>query len=318
MLNLEVRAMVMKVMMVGNVMEKRESCGKRKEMSWEKKGTLWEKKGNMVNRWGCNFLKWPRHIWRNCALLQLLYQIILPRFRQNWRISTCRTRSSGFWGFTATFTFSSRPPRPPPPSSDPTCSSLARYVVIGHFVFILSTTLDIADFYYTCPGSQLYCFHVRQLYNIRFDSGGQWTWENNFKISYGWMIDQVDCTGSLRSWFIDTWNSTLVNFLRQVWDHDSHDDDDDEDDDEDVHCSWWQVVQQAAAEDRLEFEDPVRFVLRTWPWTEQAEGLPQVLLIISRCRPGLWALTWPKKAEGLRSGLILSHSGSAQSKDREL
>ena len=37
MLNLEVRAMVMKVMMVGNVMEKRESCGKRKEMSWEKR-----------------------------------------------------------------------------------------------------------------------------------------------------------------------------------------------------------------------------------------------------------------------------------------
>ena len=147
-----------------------------------KKGKLWEKKGNVLGKkgtlWGCNFLKWPRHIWRNCALLQLLYEIILPRFRQNWRISTCRTRSSGFWGFTATFTFSSRPPRPPPPSSDPTCSSLARYLVIGHFVFILSTTLDIADFYYTCPGSQLYCFHVRQLCNIRFDSGGQWTWEN--------------------------------------------------------------------------------------------------------------------------------------------
>ena len=37
MLNLEVRAMVMKVMMVGNVMEKRENCGKRKAMSWEKR-----------------------------------------------------------------------------------------------------------------------------------------------------------------------------------------------------------------------------------------------------------------------------------------
>jgi len=72
----------------------------------------------------------------------------------------------------------------------------------------------------------------------------------------------VDCTGSLRSWFIDLWNSTLVNFLRQV-------------------------VQQASAEDRLDFEDPVRFVLRTWPWPDQAEGLPQALLKVKTEREGV-------------------------------
>jgi len=63
----------------------------------------------------------------------------------------------------------------------------------------------------------------------------------------------VDCTASLRAWFIDLWNSNLVNLLRQV-------------------------VQQAAVEERPDFEDPVRFVIRTWPWPDQPEGLPQALL----------------------------------------
>lgn len=30
--------------------------------------------------------------------------------------------------------------------------------------------------------------------------------------------------------------------------------------------------------DGMDFEDPVRFVIRTWPWLEQSEGLPQALL----------------------------------------
>ena len=87
---------------------------------------------------------------------------------------------------------------------------------------------------------------------------------------------KVDCTGSLRSWFIDLWNSTLVNFLRQVRDYGSYGDDHGCDGDDHV----WQVVQQASAEDRLDFEDPVRFVLRTWPWPDQAEGLPQVPILM--------------------------------------
>ena len=86
----------------------------------------------------------------------------------------------------------------------------------------------------------------------------------------------MDCTGSLRSWFIDLWNSTLVNFLRQVRDYGSNGDDHGCDGDDHV----WQVVQQASAEDRLDFEDPVRFVLRTWPWPDQAEGLPQVPILM--------------------------------------
>ena len=77
------------------------------------------------------------------------------------------------------------------------------------------------------------------------------------------MVDcfKVDCTGSLRSWFIDLWNSTLVNFLRQVRDYNSNNYGEGGDDGGDGVVL--QVVQQAAAEDRLDFEDPVRFVLRT-------------------------------------------------------
>ena len=41
-----------------------------------------------------------------------------------------------------------------------------------------------------------------------------------------------------------------------------------------------QVVQQAAVEERPDFEDPVRFVIRTWPWPDQPEGLPQVQELI--------------------------------------
>ena len=40
------------------------------------------------------------------------------------------------------------------------------------------------------------------------------------------------------------------------------------------------MVQQAAVEERPDFEDPVRFVIRTWPWPDQPEGLPQVQELI--------------------------------------
>jgi len=63
----------------------------------------------------------------------------------------------------------------------------------------------------------------------------------------------VESTASLRSWFIDLWNSALATFLRQV-------------------------VHYKSMDDSLDFEDPVRFVIRTWPWQDQAEGLPQALL----------------------------------------
>ena len=53
----------------------------------------------------------------------------------------------------------------------------------------------------------------------------------------------MDCTGSLRSWFIDLWNSTLVNFLRQVRDYNSGaDGDGDGDDDGDGDGNVLQVV----------------------------------------------------------------------------
>ena len=48
----------------------------------------------------------------------------------------------------------------------------------------------------------------------------------------------------------------------------------------DVEINPLQVVQQAAVEERPDFEDPVRFVIRTWPWPDQPEGLPQVQELI--------------------------------------
>ena len=65
----------------------------------------------------------------------------------------------------------------------------------------------------------------------------------------------VESTASLRSWFVDLWNSALVSFLRQL-------------------------LHYKSADDSLDFEDPVKFVIRTWPWQDQAEGLPQALLKI--------------------------------------
>ena len=53
---------------------------------------------------------------------------------------------------------------------------------------------------------------------------------------------------------MDTWNTSLVTTLRQV------------------------ILNQNCEAQGVEFEDPVRFVIRTWPWQEQAEGLPQALL----------------------------------------
>jgi hypothetical protein len=31
-----------------------------------------------------------------------------------------------------------------------------------------------------------------------------------------------------------------------------------------------------------ELEDPVKFIIRTWPWSDGAQGLPQVLLTVLR------------------------------------
>ena len=68
------------------------------------------------------------------------------------------------------------------------------------------------------------------------------------------MACPVDSTKDMRTWFIDTWNTSLVSTLRQV------------------------VLNQNCEAQGVEFEDPVRFVIRTWPWQDQAEGLPQALL----------------------------------------
>ena len=67
----------------------------------------------------------------------------------------------------------------------------------------------------------------------------------------------VDSTAQLREWFIDLWNSSLINLLRQVVQD---------------------REREAGVRGAEDFEDPVRFVIRTWPWLDQADGLPQALL----------------------------------------
>ena len=62
----------------------------------------------------------------------------------------------------------------------------------------------------------------------------------------------VDSTQQMKTWFIDQlWNSCLITKLRQV-----------------VNDS----DQQS-----LDFEDPVKFVVRTWPWREEVDSLSQTL-----------------------------------------
>ena len=57
----------------------------------------------------------------------------------------------------------------------------------------------------------------------------------------------VDSTQQLKTWFIDHWNSSQIPMLRQVAK---------------------QSRQQA-----VDWEDPVKFVIRTWPWRDEVEGL---------------------------------------------
>ena len=83
----------------------------------------------------------------------------------------------------------------------------------------------------------------------------------------------------------------------------------------DVGINPLQVVQQAAVEERPDFEDPVRFVIRTWPWPDQPEGLPQVhelTLTNTLTKIHSHTLTTPHSQT-----LSTPHSGSAQSENGE-
>ena len=68
----------------------------------------------------------------------------------------------------------------------------------------------------------------------------------------------VDSTQHLKTWFIDHWNSSQIPRLRQVT--------------------------RQNQEQRVDWEDPVKFVLRTWPWRDEVEGLAQTLLTVNTRR----------------------------------
>ena len=62
----------------------------------------------------------------------------------------------------------------------------------------------------------------------------------------------VESTGQLRTWFIDHWNTGQIPRLRQM--------------------------ASQAPHQALDWEDPVKFVLRTWPWPDQPDTLSHTLL----------------------------------------
>ena len=67
----------------------------------------------------------------------------------------------------------------------------------------------------------------------------------------------VDSTQQLKTWFIQQlWNSCLVTKLRQVV--------------------------SESDQQSLDYEDPVKFVLRTWPWREEVDSLTQTLQAVSQ------------------------------------
>ena len=79
----------------------------------------------------------------------------------------------------------------------------------------------------------------------------------------------VDSTYKLRPWFIELWNTKLVHKLRNL----SHTflNDNETSQNNQSACS-------TSSKDGI--EDPIKFIIRTWPWKEDAESfsLPQVLI----------------------------------------
>ena len=75
----------------------------------------------------------------------------------------------------------------------------------------------------------------------------------------------LQSTYKLRPWFIEIWNTKIVPDLRGVLSS--------------VSAKRFTNNEQMGAFDD-EMEDPVKFVIRTWPWSEDAEifGLPQALI----------------------------------------
>lgn len=65
----------------------------------------------------------------------------------------------------------------------------------------------------------------------------------------------VDSTQQMKDWFIQQlWNSSIVNILMKVV--------------------------SDSGQQSLDFEDPVKFVIRTWPCREEVDSLPQHLLAV--------------------------------------
>ena len=89
----------------------------------------------------------------------------------------------------------------------------------------------------------------------------------------------LETTYKLRCWFVDLWNARLANELRNIYDRNQtkalikRED----------GC----VGSESSANESV--EDPVKFVVRTWPWKEDAKtlGLPQALIPIFSNNVGL-------------------------------
>ena len=80
----------------------------------------------------------------------------------------------------------------------------------------------------------------------------------------------LESTYQLRPWFIELWNTKIVQELRTMLIPLAEN--------EAKHSNHGRLQEGLAFEDEL--EDPVKFVIRTWPWKEDAAtfGLPQALI----------------------------------------
>ena len=80
----------------------------------------------------------------------------------------------------------------------------------------------------------------------------------------------LESTYKLRPWFIELWNTKIVQKLRNISNTLSHDDKKTLNNDK-LHST---------TSSKDEFEDPIKFIIKTWPWKEDAVtfGLPQALI----------------------------------------
>ena len=92
-------------------------------------------------------------------------------------------------------------------------------------------------------------------------------------LSPGYFMTQdfpLESTYQLRPWFIELWNTKIVHKLRNISNTFLHDD----------KKTLYNDKLYSTTSAKDDFEDPIKFIIKTWPWKEDAVtfGLPQALI----------------------------------------